>query len=287
MNKFKFALLIPAILTMSTLVIAKSVDVYDEKYEGLNQVSFVVGQGDVETQVYIFLGRLYPDAQILINNSVKGFLLAEVEISGASVENVATDMLAGLGLSACHYANNVIEVGTYKKRGLCPSLKLSTGDRPTIKRYGDGIFTITNEWFGDYSNQGLLADRRTPVGVFNASYTPSGSIGPQENDLEIPNHEVLSSNEVASKTSITPSSNKVEFKMTPGILAPQIRELVSNFENSPEVVWELDANTQWFNNSVIRRETYIEIFADILDSYNAFADSYENDVIVVRNGDFQ
>jgi hypothetical protein len=287
MNKFKFALLIAAILTMPTLVNAKSVDVYDEKYEGLNQVSFVVGQGDVETQAYIFLGRLYPNAQILFKNSVKGFLLAEVEISGVSVENVATDMLAGLGLSACHYANNVIEVGAYKKRGVCPVSKLPSGDRPKVKRFGDGIFSITNEWFGDYSNQGLLANNRISSGVINASYTSPDLTNPQEDDLEVLTPENLPANEVVSDTSTLPSFNKVEFKMTPGILAPQIRELVSNFENSPEVVWELDANTQWFNNSVIRRGTYIEIFADILDSYNAFADSYENDVIVVRNGDFQ
>jgi hypothetical protein len=292
MNKSKFAIFIVAALLMPTLLNAKSVDVYDEKYEGFNQVSFVVGQGDVETQVYIFLERLYPDAQILFKNSVKGFLLAEVEISGASVENVATDMLAGLGLSACHYANNVIEVGAYKKRGVCPVSKLPSGDRPKVKRFGDGIFSITNEWFGDYSNQGVHADNRISSGVINASYTSSdlsdsNTFDSQNSDQELLTPDDSPANELGPNTLTLPSLNKVEFTMTRGILAPQIRNLVSNLKNAPEVVWELDENTQWFNNSVIRRGTYIEIFADILDSYNAFADFYENNVIVVRNGDFQ
>jgi hypothetical protein len=267
MNKLKFVLLIAAILSMPTLANARSVDVYEENYDGDNQVSFVVGQGDVETQVHSLFRQLYPDAQVLFKNPVKGFLLADVEIFGSNVDNVATDMLAGLGLSACYYANNVIEVDVYKKRGLCPLSKMSSGDRPKIKRYNDGIFSVTNEWFGEYTSQGLVASNTNGPDVIKASYTPPSA-------------------SVSNASPKFPVRN-VEFTMIPGSLAPQIRNLVLNLDNPPEVVWELDENTQWFNYSVIRRGTYIEILADILDSYNAFADIYENNVIVVRNSDFQ
>jgi hypothetical protein len=166
---------------------------------------------------------------------------------------------------------------------------LPSGDRPKVKRFGDGIFSITNEWFGDYSNQELLADNSFS-GVTNASYIPSVSsdfstFDPIDSDLVVPTSDDSISKELAPNTSTLSLSDKVEFTMTPGILAPQIRNLASYLKNAPEVVWELDENTQWFNNSVIRRENYNKILADILDSYNAFADVYENDVIVIRSGD--
>jgi hypothetical protein len=276
---------------------AQPVDVFDEKYEGSGQVSFVVGQGDVQTQVYAFLQRLYPNTQVIFKNTVTGFLLAEVEISGSSVEYVATDILAGLGLSACFYANNVIEVGLFKKKGICSSAKLPSGQMPEVKRYGDGIFTITNEWFGGYSNQGLIALNNSHMGAIKASYystnIPTGTADidgsfngfqAEDNSLHLSS---TSDGNTELKDNITPPLVGAEFTMSPGALAPQIRKLVLMLDNSPEVVWRLDDNTQWFNSSVIRRDTYLEILADILDSYNAFADVYENDVLVVRSGDIQ
>ena len=56
-------------------------------------------------------------------------------------------------------------------------------------------------------------------------------------------------------------------------------------DKSPKLVWKLDENLQWFNDNIIERDSYEEILAVVLLSYDAFADVYLNDAIVIREAE--
>ena len=263
---------------------AKSIEVVDASFDGAGSMSFVVPQGDVKTQVTVLLKRLYPMSEVVFRHKISGFLPADIEISGANPDQIAIEMLAGLGLSACIYQNNVIEVGKFKRRGLCPSAKLPNDKYPDLEKKGRGILTATNGWYGNF--QGSEFEQLVTNGqvkAYAASYSPE-NIGPKVNGESFVNAPGEMTDQQMVDNGVVEEAG-VKFLMRPGPLGPQVSELVSKLDNAPQLVWELDDNVQWFNEIEIKRGDYIEIFAEILESYDAFADVYKNNVIVVRGGD--
>ena len=110
MNKLKlFALAITCFP-----LLAQAVDVYDNEYDKKGYVSFVMKQGEVSERVVELLNLMYPEYNVFFRQEVNGYLPSDLELSGESRETIAVEMLAGLGLSACVYENNIIELGKFK-----------------------------------------------------------------------------------------------------------------------------------------------------------------------------
>ena len=275
MNKF----LLAATATVSFALSASlsAVEIHDGEYEKQGEISFIVKQGEVTNKVSELFSRLYPNTRVVFKQKINGYLPADIEVSGSDRSVIALEVLAGLGLSACHYENNIVEVGKFKKKGICPTVRMKNARYPKIKKLGDGVLSFTNEWFGKFDPVGYS---ETGSMAMNASYIQSSDNFVQGDTTEvIPEMAPIQLMESAAEDA---KPVDVAFEFTSGLLFPQVNELVGKLENSPKLVWELDGNTQWFNKKKIIKPTYEEILATVLESYDAFADVYENDVVVIR-----
>ena len=279
------------LLTMFLVALAlpiKAVEVVKGSYDGRDYLSFVVRKGDVQTQVASLLKRIYPASSIVFRTQVPGFLPADIEITGPDEAQVAIEMLAGVGLSACHYSNNIIEISKFRRKGICPDARMENGKYPELVRLGNGILTATTQWYGDFGADRMLAA--------NHKGETSGALFYRSSEVELMSSQMDigtgvhdsgygEEGEASLDTVAVKEPGRVRFKMKKGLLAPQISELLVQFDSSPELVWELDDNTQWFNDSEIVRSNFEQVLADILESYDAFADVYLNDVVVVRSSE--
>ena len=283
MNKLKaifFSLLIVPF-------VSNAVDVYDEEYESDGHISFVLKQGEVSEQIVSLMKKMYPSHNVVFRQNIGGYLPTDLELSGANREIISVEMLAGMGLSACVYKNSIIEIGKFKKRGICSTAKLPNGKYPDVKKVARGTLSFTDEWYGNFD----LVQQESVMKASHASFSTShydGKVDANDN-LELQKvvaaQEVVNTSEVATDIVVQPSPTLVSFEIKDGQLLPQIEKLALKLKNSPKVVWELDDNLQWFNDKVIEGESYEEIFARILFSYDAFADVYLNDVVIVREAE--
>lgn len=278
MNKLKlFALAITCFP-----LLAQAVDVYDKEYDKKGYVSFVMKQGEVSEQVVELLNRMYPEYNVFFRQEVNGYLPSDLELSGESRETIAVEMLAGLGLSACVYENNIIELGKFKKRGICPTVKMKNGSYPKVDKIARGTLSFTNEWFGNFDP--VYVDEQPSATV--ASFYTNVTSGPVEDIVGPtsmpPVYQKMASTE---EVIVQPTKTTVSFEFKEGNLLPQVEKLVSRMDKSPKLVWKLDENLQWFNDNIIERDSYEEILAVVLLSYDAFADVYLNDAIVIREAE--
>ena len=278
MNKNKLALL-GATLILSNSV--SSVEVYDGNYDKEGEVSFIVKQGEVTNKVSELFSRLYPQTRVVFKQEITGYLPADIEVSGSDKSEIALEVLAGLGLSACHYENNVVEIAKFKKRGICPSVKMKSARYPKISRLGDGVLSFTNEWFGKFDPVKYDPINSMAINATFIETAPDGNfLQGEQLPFAVPNEP-----QPIIQKPVSNEPEMVSFEFTSGQLLPQMVELVSKLENSPTLEWKLDSNIQWTNTKKIVMPTYDEILAKILDSYDAFADIYDNDVVVIRRAE--
>lgn len=267
-------------------ITVSSVEVFEESYDKQGEVSFVVKQGEVTKKVTELFSKLYPKVRVVYKQDLKGYLPADIEVSGPDRSIIALEVLAGLGLSACYYENNIIEISKFKKKGICPSVKMKNNQYPDVKRLGDGVLSFTNEWFGNFNPVQYNINQAQGM---NASYILNSTPPIQELD-----NGVVIENTPLNRVGVNPSeklqekavkTGLVSFEFKSGQLLPQMVELISKLENSPTLEWKLDPNIQWRNNKKIIKPSYDEILAKVLESYDAFADIYENDVVVIRRAE--
>lgn len=262
---------------------ANTVDVFEHKYEKDGHVSFILKQGEVSEQVVDLMGKMYPNHNVVFRQQIGGYLPADLELSGNNREVISVEMLAGLGLSACVYKNSIIEIGKFKKRGICSTAKLPNGKYPDVKKVARGTLSFTDEWYGSFDP----IVTQNPTQAIAASYSPEAPIvikSPDNVPADAELNPLLETSEPADSVplpiEIQPTPETVSFEFKHGAIMPQVRELVLKFDGAPPLVWELDENLQWFNNGTIEGKSYEEIFAKVLLSYDAFADVFLNAVIV-------
>lgn len=277
-----------------------SVKFLNDSYDGVSSMTFFMQSGPVQESTQDLMRKLYPGNEVIFVGPVTGHIPSDLKLTNTDVNGVAMDALAGLGLSACIYENNVIVVKRFTRSGACGVERTAMGNRPRIQKYGRGLLSLTDQWYGNFNDEKLILQTGVPALVSSgkakaeridevaASRKLTNTQSTQNDQMVVstPKSTPLENTseltaKVESEQASEPESYNVSFVMNKGALQAQIQALAELLPGSPDIVWNLDENEQWFSETELNMPSYEHILAAVLESYDAVADWHLNNVIVI------
>jgi hypothetical protein len=175
--------------------------------------------------------------------------------------------IALMGFTACHVTANDVVIKARKG-----------GEKEAYNAYSPEL----------YNEPVQVADN---VQVYTLPENPAALANPESNKkhaVVTAAVESLESNPVipaSTSSKYSESKEGVTFQLTPGLLEPQVRELLLHHPNiegkATGIIWKAEDNLQWPNEFTVSGKEIDEVLHKILRPYSLATYNYLNNVIII------